>query len=525
MIDFRNYTPAGFTLYPYQDDALSKLSDAYNSGNKFALGDFPVGSGKSLMAVCIGDALGTAYIPMPNNNLAAQYAKSFKDVRLLRGRKWLPCTYDDPETNNYVIPLIHEGKVFKVEESQSCSGARCTKKPSSKKEKVIAECAKSGPCPYTESVEVASKSNVIATNMHAFCAQNMYNPHMFGHRKVIIVDEAHLLHSFLRGYLTTGFTINRMVAPKEVDWITTFEQWVAFLSSPEQVATFDTEDKRDDYKTRIEKLQQIGEGVYGNHPITNLVHDPDGESFRVEFVPNNVGGAAKSLIYDYADFVVLMSGSWGDKATSMREIGLDPAETRVISMPSTFPKENRPVVMAPDNLDLSHKNWEANLPKLVEFIKDKMKKHPNEKGLVHVPSFSKGWQVIKALHSPRVIGHVSEDFHQKFDEFLKTDKPQVFISPSCVEGVDLKDDLCRWQILTTLPYPPAASGFYQRLLAKNGWLMYNTHTLRQIMQMLGRPVRHQSDHAVSYLADTRFNGFVKKMWSQIPKWLQDGFVV
>lgn len=524
MINFKECVPEGFNLRPQQDEALKKISNSYNSGAKFVVLDAPVGSGKSVIAVSIATTFGSAYIPMPNNHLMDQYSKSFKDVRTLRGRKWFPCTYDDLETNQYVIPLIKQGKIFKAEEQQSCSGARCTKKPSSKKQKVLAECAKSGPCPYSEAIKVASESGIIVTNLHALTAQNFYNPHMFGHRKVIIVDEAHLLHSFLRGYLTTGFTIDRMVAPKEVDWITTFEQWLTWLSRAEQLATFNTEDKRDDYKARIEKLQQIGEGVYGSPPITNLVHDPDNETFRVEFVPNSVGGAAKSLIYDYADFVVLMSGSWGDKATSMREIGLDPAETRFISMPSDFPKENRPVVLAPEGLDMSHRNWETNLPKLVAFIKDKMKKHPNEKGLVHVPSYTKGWQIIKALKSDRVVGHVSEDFHQKFEEFIKSDKPAVFVSPSCTEGVDLKDDLCRWQVLTTVPYPPAGSGFYQRVLAKAGWLTYNTHTLRQIMQMLGRPVRSKTDQAISYMADTRFNGFIQKMWKNIPQWLRDGFV-
>ena len=96
MIDFRSLTPEGFTLRPQQDEALKKISDAYNSGVKFVVGDFPVGSGKSLIAVSIVNALGTGYIPMPNNNLVAQYSKSFKDVRTLRGRKWLPCTYIDP---------------------------------------------------------------------------------------------------------------------------------------------------------------------------------------------------------------------------------------------------------------------------------------------------------------------------------------------------------------------------------------------------------------------------------------------
>lgn len=115
------------------------------------------------------------------------------------------------------------------------------------------------------------------------------------------------------------------------------------------------------------------------------------------------------------------------------------------------------------------------------------------------------------------VGHTPAEAHRNAWDAVE-------VSPSCTEGVDLKDDLCRWQVLTAVPYPPAGSGFYQRLLSKGGWLTYNTHTLRQIMQMLGRPVRSKTDHAVSYMADTRFNGFIQKMWKNIPQWLRDGFV-
>ena len=365
---------------------------------------------------------------------------------------------------------------------------------------------------------------MIVTNFHAFTSQNLYNPHMFGHRKVIIVDEAHTLHSFLRDYLTTGITINRAVAPMEVSHCTTFNAWLAWLGRREQIATFSNEEARDAYKAKLERLEQIGEGVFGTNPIVSVEHDTDKESFRVEFVPNSVAGAAKTLIYDYADFVVLMSGSWGDVKTSMTEIGLDMNETAYLEVDSDFPAENRHIIMAPEDLDLSHKNWEANLPKLAEFIKDKMRKHPYEKGLVHAPSFTKGWQLAQLLNDPRIMTHFSEDFHNKFKEFTSSTEPKVFISPSCVAGVDLKYDLCRWQVCVSVPYPPAGTGFYQRALSKGLWLLYNTHTLRQIMQMFGRPVRAADDWGITYLADTRFNGFLKKMSKNLPTWLKESFV-
>jgi superfamily II DNA or RNA helicase len=125
-VDYKQHVPEGYTLRGKQEYILDRLSQVRNSGMKFALCCLPVGLGKSVLAVSICNAEGSSYVPMPNNQLMAQYAKSFEDVRLLRGRKWLPCTYEDPETNQFAIPLIRQGKVFKVEESASCAVASIT---------------------------------------------------------------------------------------------------------------------------------------------------------------------------------------------------------------------------------------------------------------------------------------------------------------------------------------------------------------------------------------------------------------
>ena len=146
-----------------------------------------------------------------------------------------------------------------------------------------------------------------------------------------------------------------------------------------------------------------------------------------------------------------------------------------------------------------------------------MDNHKGQKGLCHVNSYSKAWQLAKEIKSSRVIVHVSEDFHDKFKQFCDSEDA-LFVSPSCVEGVDLKDDLCRFNILTTLPYPSAAEGWYQRLLAKGGWQVYNVHTMRQVGQALGRGVRHNKDFCTNYLLDSRFTAFLRKMSSVLPKW-------
>lgn len=514
-------TETGHQPRESQIKALSAIQHGLENGTKMFMLDAPVGCGKSHIAATIARYFGSAWVLTPKLTLQRQYQDTFGDVRLLRGRRWFPCTFDDYETNQYVVPLIKQGKHFNVNEGASCAGAKCTKKPASKRSKIIAECEKTGPCPYSTAVDVASLSQTVVSNYHAYCAQTLYNPQMFAHRKVMIIDEAHTLHSFLKDYLTTGFTIYRMVAPAEVTHLTTFDQWLSWLNRSEQLATFDTEESRDAYKVRLEKLQQIGEGVFGSPPITKMSHDPDKESFKIEFIPANVGGAARNLIYDFADVVVLLSGTWYGKDVSCREIGVDPALCNYIKVDSDFPPENRVVLLPTDQtLDMSHKHWEANLPRLAKQIRVIMDNHKGQRGLCHVNSYSKAWQLAKEIKSSRVIVHVSEDFNEKFKEFCN--RPDgVLVSPSCIEGVDLKDDLCRFNILTTLPYPSAAEGWYQRLLSKGGWNVYNVHTMRQVGQALGRGVRHNKDHCVNYLLDSRFGPFLHKMSSVLPQWFKD----
>ncbi len=475
------------------------------------------------MCKIISDYLGDSYVLTPRIALQRQYADTFKDARKLIGRKWLPCSWKDSELNAYVTPIIEQGKFFKIEERASCSGAICTKKPAAKRKKVLEECAKYGPCPYQTLIDTASLAPMIVANYHSFVAQTKFRPEQFGHRKLLCIDEGHTLAGALRGMLTVGFTICRMVAPKEVEHLKTLQHWVHWLGRSEQLATFDTEEARDAYNARIEQFEQTGEGVYGSPVIAITNHDPEKEQFKVSFVPYNVGGAAQKLVYQFADVVIALSGTWHGKQISCQEIGLDPSLTHYIEVPSDFPAENRPVYCH-QGIDLSHKNWETNLPALCNKIQTIMQKHKGVRGLVHASSYNKAWQIAKELKSRRVIVHTAEDFQDKFQEFLDT-PDAVLISPSCYEGISLDDDKCRFNILTTLPYPSAAEGYFQRLLANGGWNLYNTICMRQIGQALGRGVRHNQDYCENHLIDERFMPFLKKMVKVLPGWFKEALKV
>lgn len=515
-----NHVPEGYTLRDGQKAVLLAFERAYKEGTRNFIMDCPVGAGKSLIVKVLQNYLGSSYVLTPRINLQLQYTKEFKDARKLIGRKWLPCTWKDADLNNHVVPIIKQGKFFKIEERSSCAGAICTKKPAAKRKKILEECANYGECPYTVLVNTASESDMVVANVHSFLAQTKWRPELFGHRKIVAQDEGHLLSQIVRDSLKVSFTINRMVAPKEIEFLRTVAHWCSWLGRAEQVSTFSDEDVRDNYLSKIEQFEQIGEGVFGSPVIAQTIFDPDKELFRVSFIPYNVGGAVQKLIFEFGDVAVALSGTWYGKQVSCQELGFDPSLTAYISIPSDFPAKNRMVKLPPPDLDLSHKNWEVNLPKLAAHINEIVKNRPKDRTLIHVTSYTKAMQLSEAMKNPRVITHFSEDFKEKLELYLATEGA-ILISPSCWEGVSLDNDRCRINILTALPFPSAGDPYWERVLKNGRWDLYNTQCLRQIGQALGRGVRHKDDKCDNYLMDTRFGPFLKKMQKVLPDWFKE----
>ena len=88
----------------------------------------------------------------------------------------------------------------------------------------------------------------------------------------------------------------------------------------------------------------------------------------------------------------------------------------------------------------------------------------------------------------------------------------VLVSPSMTEGVDLKDDLSRFQVMIKVPYPDLADTRISRRKEleekmKLRPLSYVYKTAIVIIQAIGRSVRTETDYAVTFTLDTRFTSF------------------
>ena len=102
-------------------------------------------------------------------------------------------------------------------------------------------------------------------------------------------------------------------------------------------------------------------------------------------------------------------------------------------------------------------------------------------------------------------------------EHANSTKPTVLISPSLYTGLDLKDDLSRFQIITKVPYPNTADRWTKAKRQMDPeW--YYWQTALKLVQAYGRSIRSKEDWAKTYVLDSAFGYFVKKNKKFFPDW-------
>jgi ATP-dependent DNA helicase DinG len=83
--------------------------------------------------------------------------------------------------------------------------------------------------------------------------------------------------------------------------------------------------------------------------------------------------------------------------------------------------------------------------------------HRNHKGIIHTTSYEQLNFIkenISEINKRRLLVTDPEIQREEVvEEHVNSTKPTVLISPSLHMGLDLKDNLSRFQIITKVPYP------------------------------------------------------------------------
>ena len=77
------------------------------------------------------------------------------------------------------------------------------------------------------------------------------------------------------------------------------------------------------------------------------------------------------------------------------------------------------------------------------------------------------------------------------------------------EGVDLKGESSRFQIICKIPYPYLGDKLVKKRMNKWQW-WYPLQTAKTIVQSVGRSIRSNDDHAVTYILDAGWDYFWSK---------------
>jgi Rad3-related DNA helicase len=275
----------------------------------------------------------------------------------------------------------------------------------------------------------------------------------------------------------------------------------------------------------IDKLTRTINNILSNpnNWIVSEVHKENYDVIRVEFKPLDPAKYIKAIV-EKCPKTLIMSATILNKRTFERNLGLNSEDnsTQFIQIQSDFPIENRPIFpLSVEYLNFSNLQQTSVKSKISRAIDNIMYIHSNDKGIIHTSSYEQLNFIKDNLSKTNSRRLILTDPEIERDEVIRehaeSKKPTVLISPSLHTGLDLKDQLSRFQIITKVPYPNIADKWTsEKRKINNEW--YYWQTALRLVQAYGRSIRSKDDWAKTYVLDSAFNYFVKVNHNILPKW-------
>jgi Rad3-related DNA helicase len=213
--------------------------------------------------------------------------------------------------------------------------------------------------------------------------------------------------------------------------------------------------------------------------------------------------------------VIFMSATILDIRGFCKELEINKEDVGIIKMESSFSPDKSPIFFNPCG-SMSQKNINGTLPNIINEVKKIIGRYPNSKGIIHTGNYKITKAIIDAIHSDRFIyksgTESNEDLIKKHERNLN---PTILVSPSMHTGVDLKDDLSRFQICVKLPFLSLGDKRVKKKMElDNNW--YVAEMFRTFVQSTGRSTRSEDDWSETYILDSSFGFYLNKYKEWFP---------
>jgi Rad3-related DNA helicase len=251
---------------------------------------------------------------------------------------------------------------------------------------------------------------------------------------------------------------------------------------------------------RPEDLYFTSEKLFNENTYKHIIRDLS----EAQLVRNNFISKCKKIVF--------MSATLGNPNEFAHLCGLKDGEFDSFVLPSTFDFTNSPIYRCKSGL-LTSKSFDSSIDKVImDIIKICDQYHPKEKGIIHTATF-KITDLLKqkvnliSTDPKRYLFYQTSDEKEKQIQKLKdSNYPYIIIGPSLQEGIDLKDDEGRFNILVKVPYSMLSEYIKKKIARYPFW--YQRDTIQKIVQSIGRTNRHKNDYSTTYLLDTKFEDLI-----------------
>lgn len=537
-----------------QREYLNKIKNSLEKGVEVVIIEGPTGFGKSPINMALGRYFAPSFYISPQVKLINQLDRDFGpkekaidggygDVMSLLGRKNYKCRESGKKSHKCPIYL---------DKDEYCSGYAACTYWRQKRAVINSRVAILTFAMFTIN-DYLLKSWRKYLDMHP---NNIERCWAFERRNLLIVDECHDLEnqiaSLFCGFnispLSFGFKENeknmeiwngiKILIPKSKDII----KYIPFIEKIRETCEnliFDC--KRKDQEEKLEKmiikidylLEELDEGlnwVVDKKDLSIKIWTKNkakkNEDFSYHFKPIRIDRFLLKKLWSQTRQIVLSSATIPYRNNIQKwleRIGLKGKSFEIFRVPMTFPKENREIIMSTIGGKMTYKKEQKNWERNVSIVKDIISNHINERGVIHVVRYERGSRLYEELKKEfSVFLHDKEKVSGDIIEEWIASKKKVLISPAITDGVDLRDDLCRYQILYKVPYPSKKDSRVCYIVDKEGdWEWYYEETIKTIVQMYGRAVRSKTDHAKFYIVDGSFSLLYKYNKHLFPSWFSE----
>jgi len=538
--DYARYFPFQ-KIRKEQARAIEFAIDSFESGKRFVILELGTGVGKSAIGITIsrymeshgtplrdqnGDLMTGSYVITTQKILQEQYLRDFGGgpdktclVRSIKSSSNYQCSF-------YPDQSCAESRRILSKLAKHLSGSEFQKQCKTQ-------------CPYGLEKQEFINSPISVTNFSYFLAETMYAGKLEP-RGLLVVDEAHNAESELGKFIEVTFSekfardVLKCKMPKSMDQTSIYD-WIkkTYMKSSNKYMK-DLEKSLSKLSGDIEgygsfskqyemldkhicKVNRFLEVYKPDNWIMNVSYpSPDNKKAgkKFEFKPIDVSPYSHDVFFKHGGRVLLMSATIVDKNIFCESLGISSDEAEFLNIPSPFPIENRPIHFLPVG-SMSKNSIDRTLPAMSEAVKMLLEKHCNDKGIIHCSNYKVAKYINESMQSSRILMHDSSNRDQMLKLHLESKEPTVLLSPSMMEGVDLFDDHSRFQIICKVPFPYLGDMVIQKRMEKNKF-WYPYMTAKSVIQSLGRSIRNENDHAVSYILDEDWNRFYRMNKNMFP---------